>query len=73
MAPNPLAFTPDQRATLAEFERLHARWRAATEAAEAWGCGVPADEVAAQRLLRLTLEADEACRLAMQLLREQPL
>lgn len=73
MAPNPLQLTPGQRATLAEFERLHERWRAATEAAGTWQCGVPADEVAAQSMLRHTLEADEACRLAMKLLRDQPL
>jgi hypothetical protein len=73
MAPNPLQFTPLQRATLAEFERLHARWRAAIEAAGVWHCGVPADDVAADRMLRHTLEADAACRLAMQLLRDQPL
>ena len=73
MAPNPLQFTPVQRATLAEFERLHERWRAAAQDAGAWQCGVPADHVAAERMLQRSLEADEACRLAMQLLRDQPL
>jgi hypothetical protein len=73
MAPNPLQFTPMQRATLAEFERLHARWRAATDAAGTWDCGLPVDDIAAERMLRHTFEADEACRLAMQLLRDQPL
>ena len=72
MAPNPLQLTPQLRATLAEFERLHERWRAATEAAGMCQCGVPADEVAAQGMLRHTLEADEACRLAMKLLRDEP-
>ena len=73
MAPNPLHLTPVQRATLVEFERLHARWLAATRESGIGECGVPADEIAAERLLRRSLEADEACRLAMQLLRDAPL
>ena len=73
MAPIPLQISATQRATLAEFERLHARWRAAIDAAEACGCGVAADEVAAERLLRRSLEADDAYRLAMQLLRDAPI
>lgn len=73
MPSNPLQISDTQRATLAEFERLHARWRAAVDAAQACCGGVAADEVAAGRLLRQSLEADEAFRLAMQLLRDQPI
>ena len=73
MTSTPLQISEAQRATLAEFERLHARWRSAVDAAQACGCGVAADEVAAERLLRQSLEADEAFRLAMRLLRDQPI
>lgn len=73
MASRPLQLTPGQRSALAEFERLHARWRAATEAAAAPEEGLAADEVAAGRALRRSLEAEEAFRLAMQLLRDHPL
>jgi hypothetical protein len=73
MPSNPLQISEAQRATLVEFERLHARWRAAVDATQACCGGVAADEVAAARLLRQSLEADEAFRLAMQLLRDQPI
>jgi len=70
---SPRQLSDDQRALLGEFERLHARWRAAVEAVAARECGVAADEVAAGGRLREALAADEACRLAMRLLRERPL
>jgi hypothetical protein len=73
MARAPHQLSDDQRALLGEFERLHARWRVAVAAANARECGVAADEVAAGSRLRQALEADEACRLAMRLLREHPL
>lgn len=73
MAPTPLQISADQRAMLTEFERLHARWRAAMDAIQACGCGVAADEVAAERQLRRILEADDVFRLAMQLLRGTPI
>ena len=73
MARPPHELSDDQRALLGEFERLHARWRAAVEAAAARECGVAADDVAARSSLRDALDADEACRLAMRLLRDRPL
>ena len=64
---------PDQRATLAEFERLHAQWRVASEAADAIECTCYADGPQAHRLLQQRLAADRLHREAMQLLRDRPI
>ncbi len=64
---------PDQRATLAEFERLHAQWRAASEAADAIECACYADGPQGHRLLQQRLAADRLHREAMQLLRDRPI
>jgi hypothetical protein len=64
---------PDQRATLAEFERLHAQWRAASEAADAIECTCYADGPQGHRLLQQRLAADRLHREAMQLLRDRPI
>ncbi|NNU43993.1 hypothetical protein [Ramlibacter montanisoli] len=64
---------PDQRATLAEFERLHAQWRAASEAADAIECTVYADGPQGHRLLQQRLAADRVHQQAMQLLRDRPI
>lgn len=64
---------PDQRATLVEFERLHAQWRAASEAADAIECCVHADGPQGHRLLQQRLAADRLHQQAMQLLRDRPI
>lgn len=65
--------SPGQRAVLAEFERLHAQWREASEAADAIECTVYADGPQSERLLQQRLAADRLHREAMQLLRDAPL
>ena len=65
--------SPDQRAMLTEFERLHAQWRQASEAADAIECTVYADGPQTQRLLEQRLAADRLHQQAMQLLRDAPL
>jgi len=73
MTPRPFTMCPDQRATLAEFERLHAQWRAASEAADAIECTVCADGPQGHRLLQQRLAADRVHQQAMQLLRDRPI
>jgi hypothetical protein len=73
MMPRPLQISPDQRAMLSEFERLHAQWRAASEAADAMECRVYADGWQSDALLQQRLAADRLHRQAMQLLRDAPL
>jgi hypothetical protein len=73
MMPRPLQMSPDQRAVLSEFERLHAQWRQASAAADAIECTVCSDGPQAGRLLRQRLAADRLHRQAMQLLRDAPL
>jgi hypothetical protein len=68
-----MQMSPDQRAMLAEFERLHAQWRSASEAADAIECRVYADGPQAERLLQQRLAADRLHREAMQLLRDSPI
>jgi hypothetical protein len=65
--------SPDQRAMLTEFERLHAQWRQASEAADAIECTVYADGPHSQRLLEQRLAADRLHQQAMQLLRDSPI
>jgi len=65
--------SPDQRAMLTEFERLHAQWRQASEAADAIECTVYADGPQSQRLLEQRLAADRLHQQAMQLLRASPI
>lgn len=65
--------SPDQRAMLTEFERLHAQWRQASEAADAIECTVYADGPQTQRLLEQRLAADRLHQQAMQLLRDSPI
>jgi hypothetical protein len=65
--------SPDQRAMLTEFERLHAQWRQASEAADAIECTVYADGPQTQRLLEQRLAADRLHQQAMQLLRASPI
>lgn len=71
MDQRPLHLTPDQRALLREFERLHEQWRLATAAADAIDCACSTGEV--QRLLEYRLAADRVHQRAMQLLRESPI
>lgn len=73
MTPRPMQLTPTHRAVLAEFERLHAQWREASEAADAIECTVYADGPQARRLLEQRLAADRLHREAMQLLRDAPI
>jgi hypothetical protein len=73
MMPGPLQISPDQRAMLSEFERLHAQWRQASDAADALERRVFADGWQADRLLQQRLAADRLHRQAMQLLRDAPL
>lgn len=73
MTPRPLQISPDQRAMLAEFERLHAQWRQASEAADAIECTAYADGPQPARLLQQRLAADRLHREAMQLLRDAPI
>ena len=65
--------SPDQRAMLTEFERLHAQWRQSSEAADAIECTVYADGPQTQRLLEQRLAADRLHQQAMQLLRASPI
>lgn len=73
MQPRPITMAPAQRDLLREFERLHAQWRAASEAADAIECRVLAESQEAQRLLEYRIAADRVHREAMQLLRERPI
>jgi len=65
--------SPDQRAMLTEFERLHAQWRQASEAADAIECTVYADGPQSHLLLEQRLAADRLHQQAMQLLRDSPI
>jgi len=65
--------SPDQRAMLTEFERLHAQWRQASEAADAIECTVYADGPQGHLLLEQRLAADRLHQQAMQLLRDSPI
>jgi hypothetical protein len=73
MMPGPLQISPDQRAMLSAFERLHAQWRQASDAADAMECTVCSDGWPGERLLQQRLAADRLHRQAMQLLRDAPL
>jgi len=73
MMSRPLQMSPDQRAVLAEFERLHAQWRQASAAADAIECRVYSDGPQDDRLLQQRLAADRLHQQAMQLLRDAPL
>jgi hypothetical protein len=75
MNTQPMTLPPVQRALLREFERLHAEWRTACEAASAIECTALRPEAmeAVQRLLEYRLAADKAHRQAMRLLRETPI
>jgi hypothetical protein len=55
-------------ALLREYERLHAQWRAASEAADAIEGGTEVE-----RLLECRMEAEEAQREAMSLVRGAPI
>ena len=78
--------TAQQREMLLAYERLHAQWHAASEAAREAECrlvrtlraheeaGGPApDTCELQRVLQLRFAADHLYRQAMQLLRDAPL
>lgn len=73
MTPRPMQISPGQRTVLAEFERLHAQWRRASEAADAIECRVYADGPQTERLLEQRLAADRLHREAMRLLRDSPI
>lgn len=86
MHARPTLVTAQQRAMLLEYERLHAQWQAASEAAGEAECrlvralrdhehtGGPApDACELQRVLQLRFAADALYQQAMQLLRDAPL
>jgi hypothetical protein len=73
MTPRPLDLTTEQRALLAEFERLHAQWRLASAAADAIECCACADGPQIEHLLKHRLAADRVHQRAMQLLRSAPI
>jgi hypothetical protein len=77
MNPWPLPITPDQRAMLREFERVHEEWRLATAAADAVEC-VPRPESRAEadqahKLLEYRQAAERLRQQALQMLRDSPL
>ena len=78
--------TAQQRDMLLAYERLHAQWHAASEAAREAECrlvralrehehagGAAPDTCELQRVLQLRCAADDLCRRAMQVLRDAPL
>lgn len=78
MTPRPAPPSADYRALLLDFERLHARWCAASEAAAAAACAMSsAPEATTGRdllhLVELHAEAQRCCLEALQLLRDRPL
>lgn len=74
MNPRPLTMPPVQRALLREFERLHAEWRTASEAADAIeGTELTRQGQEVQKLLEYRLAADRVHQRAMRLLREAPI
>lgn len=78
MTPRPSTLSAADRALLLDFERLHARWCAASEAAAAAACAMSSAPEAGTsrdllRLLELHAEAQRCCLEALQLLRDRPL
>jgi hypothetical protein len=77
MNPWTLPITPDQRALLREFERVHEEWRLAIAAADAVECVAPPEKQAeagqAHKLLEYRVAAERLHQQAMQMLRDSPL
>jgi hypothetical protein len=70
----PLTTPPAERELLREFERLHAEWRAASDAADAIDCTrVRPEGPEVQRLMEFRMAAQRVHLRAMQLLRDAPI
>jgi hypothetical protein len=86
MRARPTPITAQQREMLLAYERLHAQWHAASEAAREAECRLvrtlraheesgseAPDACELQRVLQLRFAADDLYREAMQVLRDAPL
>lgn len=73
MSPLPQLATPLPQPLLRDYERLHARWREASDAADAVEDAWDAEGPSIDRALKLRLMADRLHREAMDLLRRSPL